>query len=151
MNSDHMVLIWLVVLVVLLLIEVLTLNLTTIWFAGGAVIALISTYFKAEFPVQVVLFLATSLLVLFLLRPSVVKRYNSKLVQTNSRSLIGQYAKVSETVNNDEAKGVAIVNGQEWTARAKEDDMIIEVGSKAEIVDIQGVKLILSYKKEETK
>lgn len=149
MNIDHMALIWLVILVVLLIIEVLTLNLTTIWFAGGAVVALVATYFKVDFSVQVVLFLAVSLLVLFLLRPSVVKKYNSKLVQTNARALIGQKASVIETINNDEATGVAVINGQEWSARAKEDDMIIEAGNKATVIDIQGVKLILSNKKEE--
>lgn len=146
---DHMAFLWLVILVVLLLIEIMTLNLTTIWFAGGALIALIAAFIGVPFPVQIIIFIVVSCVVLFLLRPSVVKRYNSGLTKTNASSLIGKEAKVIETVNNDEMTGIAIVNGQEWTARAVEDDMIIEKGQKANIIEIKGVKLILSNKKED--
>ena len=148
-NGYGSVFIWLIVLVAMLVIEMATLSLTTIWFAGGALVAIIASMFGAKISLQVFIFLAVSLLILFLLRPSAVKYFNGKRTKTNVSSLIGLEAKVLETVNNDNMTGKAVVNGQEWTARAVKDDMIIEKGEKASIVDIKGVKLILNNIKEE--
>lgn len=149
LNGYGSVFIWLIVLVAMLVIEMATLSLTTIWFAGGALVAIIASMFGAKISLQVFIFLAVSLLILFLLRPSAVKYFNGKRTKTNVSSLIGLEAKVLETVDNDNMTGKAIVNGQEWTARAVKDDMIIEKGEKASIVDIKGVKLILNNTKEE--
>lgn len=149
LNGYGSVFIWLIVLVAMLVIEMATLSLTTIWFAGGALVAIIASMFGAKISLQVFIFLAVSLLILFLLRPSAVKYFNCKRTKTNASSLIGLEAKVLETVDNDNMTGKAIVNGQEWTARAVKDDMIIEKGEKASIVDIKGVKLILNNIKEE--
>lgn len=149
LNGYGSVFIWLIVLVAMLVIEMATLSLTTIWFAGGALVAIIASMFGAKISLQVFIFLAVSLLILFLLRPSAVKYFNGNRTKTNASSLIGLEAKVLETVDNDNMTGKAIVNGQEWTARAVKDDMIIEKGEKASIVDIKGVKLILNNIKEE--
>ena len=143
------VMIWLIVFVLMLVIEMATLSLTTIWFAGGALAALIASGLGAKFIVQVFIFLAVSILVLFLLRPSAIKHFNKSRTKTNVDRFIGLEAKVIETVDNDNMKGKAIINGQEWTARAIRDDMIIEAGEKATIVEIKGVKVILNNKKEE--
>ena len=140
---------WMVVFLVLILIEMATLSLTTVWFAIGALFACCAAYFGAVWTTQFAIFIVVSIVVLFLLRPSAVRYFNQKRVKTNYESLIGMEAKVIETVNNDQLQGVAIVNGQEWTARAVVDDMIIEAGTKARIVKIVGVKLILSNQKEE--
>ena len=148
-NGYGSVFIWLIVLVAMLVIEMATLSLTTIWFAGGELVAIIASMFGAKISLQVFIFLAVSLLILFLIRPSAVKYFNGKRTKTNVSSLIGLEAKVLETVDNDNMTGKAIVNGQEWTARAVKDDMIIEKGEKASIVDIKGVKLILNNIKEE--
>jgi len=135
---------WLVVLVVLILIEVATYNLTTIWFACGSLVAGIVSIFGVPFKYQVMVFVVVSLLILILLKPSLDKFFNQKRLKTNYEGIIGLSAKVIETVDNNAAKGVAILNGQEWTARAVSDDMIIEAGSKAKIIKISGVKLILT-------
>ena len=148
-NGYGSVFMWLIVLVVMLVIEMATLSLTTIWFAGGALVAIISSMCGAKVSLQIFIFLAVSLLILFLIRPSAVKYFNGKRTKTNASSLIGLEAKVLETVNNDSMTGKAVVNGQEWTARAVKDDMTIEKGEKATIVDIKGVKLILNNIKEE--
>jgi membrane protein implicated in regulation of membrane protease activity len=131
---------------VLLVIEFLTLSLTTVWFAGGALVTAIAAEFGAPFIVQVVVFLAGSLTVLFLLRPSVVRLYNGKRQKTNVSALIGQEAKVIETVNNKENTGVATINGQEWTARTMDSSEVLEEGTWAVIEEISGVKLILKKK-----
>ena len=137
---------WLLALVVLLVIEFLTLSLTTIWFAGGALVTAFVAEFGAPPVVQVVVFLAGSLTVLFLLRPSAVRLYNGKRQKTNVSALIGQEAKITETVNNKENTGVATINGQEWTARSKDSSEVLEVDTWAVIEEISGVKLILKKK-----
>ena len=137
---------WLLALVVLLVIEFLTLSLTTVWFAGGALVSAFAAELGAPVIVQVVVFLAGSLIVLFLLRPSAVRLYNGKRQKTNVSALIGQEAKIIETVNNKENTGVATINGQEWTARTKDSSEILEEGTWAIVEEISGVKLILKKK-----
>ena len=148
MNID-MTIIWLLILVSLLIIEFLTLGLTSIWFAGGALAAIIATELGANIVVQIIVFLAVSVVILFLFRPKAVSYFNSKIERTNADSLIGKEAKIIETVNNKENTGKAIINGQEWTARAKNDKDVFEVDSWAKIEAISGVKLILTNNKEE--
>lgn len=144
-----MTIIWLAVLVVLLIVEIQTMALTTVWFAGGSLAAIVAVKCGANLAVQITVFLTVSLVVLFLLRPRVVKKFNVKREKTNADGLIGKQAKVTQTVNNKENTGQAIINGQEWTARAEDNDEIIEVDTWVKIVDIKGVKLILSKNKEE--
>ena len=148
-NGYGSVFMWLIVLVVMLVIEMATLSLTTIWFAGGALVAIIASMCGAKVSLQIFIFLAVSILILFLIRPSAIKYFNGKRTNTNASGLIGLEAKVLETVDNDSMTGKVVVNGQEWTARAVKDGMIIEKGEKASIVDIKGVKLILNNIKEE--
>ena len=71
-------------------------------------------------------------------------------VKTNIDSLIGKHARVTAEINNIEAKGAVLLNGQEWTARALKDDSIYPVGTMVEVKDIRGVKLIVSKEEEET-
>ena len=105
-NGYGSVFIWLIVLVAMLVIEMATLSLTTIWFAGGALVAIIASMFGAKISLQVFIFLAVSLLILFLIRPSAVKYFNGKRTKTNVSSLIGLEAKVLETVGIDRFKEV---------------------------------------------
>lgn len=141
--------IWLIVLVVLLLAEIITLGLTTIWFAGGALIAFISTYLGANVWVQLILFIVVSLILLFFTRPIAVKYFNKERVKTNYEGLIGKVVNVTERVDNFNQTGTATVNGQTWTVRTKEEGICIEPGTKVQIIDIVGVKLIVKEYREE--
>lgn len=141
--------IWLIVLVVLLFAEILTMGLTTIWFAGGALIAFISTYLGAGVWVQLILFIVVSLILLFFTRPVAVKYFNRKRVKTNYEGLIGKVVKVTERVDNFNQTGAAVVNGQTWTVRTKEEGIRIEPGTRVRITDIVGVKLIVQEYREE--
>lgn len=134
---------WLLLAAIFIVVEIITLGLTTIWFAGGAFIAAISGALGAPLVVQVLLFLAISIVLLVLTRPIAVKHLDSKTEKTNSEALIGQSAMVIEDINNLKETGHAKINGMEWTARAKEDSDIIPEGTVVTVVDIQGVKLIV--------
>lgn len=134
---------WLIASAVFLLIEILTLGLTSIWFAGGAVVAAITALFGVPFLVQMLLFIVVTCLLLALTRP-VAKRYlNNRVQKTNTDALIGQTALVKETINNMESKGYVQLNGQDWTARSAEAGEIIPAGCEVVVKEIQGVKLIV--------
>ena len=105
---------WLIASAVFLLVEIMTLGLTSIWFAGGAVVAAIAALFGVPFWVQMLIFIVVTCLLFALTRP-VAKRYlNSKVQKTNTDALIGQTALVKETINNMESKGLVQLNGQDW-------------------------------------
>jgi membrane protein implicated in regulation of membrane protease activity len=141
---------WLIVFVVLLGIEAATMALTTVWFAGGALVAFVLALFGINTQVQLALFVIVSFILLFFTRPFALKYVNRNTVKTNMDSLIGKTARVTTTINNVEGKGAAILNGQEWTARALEDDRVYPVGAMVEVKEIRGVKLIVSMNQEET-
>lgn len=133
---------WLVLFVVLLVVEIATMGLTTIWFAGGALIAFIAAYIHLGIGLQIVLFLAVSILLLVLTRPIAVKYFNQEREKTNADSLIGQSAIVKEEINTIKATGRVEVNGMEWSAKTEHTE-IIEVNTIVSIKGIQGVKLIV--------
>ncbi|MEY8353691.1 NfeD family protein [Lachnospiraceae bacterium 54-53] len=140
---------WLIAFVVLLGIEAVSMALTTIWFAGGALAAFVLALFGVNVQVQLAVFVIVSFILLFFTRPLALKYVNRNTVKTNMESLIGKYARVTEEINNMEGKGAAVIGGQEWTARALEDGRIYQVGDLVEVKEITGVKLIVSKNQEE--
>lgn len=135
--------IWLVLTIVLIIFEVCTTGLTSIWFAAGGVVAFILALVKAPIWAQIVAFVVVSVLLLIFTRPLVQKVLKVGENKTNLDSLIGKSAKVTTEINNNKGIGNAVVNGQEWTARAADDSEIIPEGTMVEIVNIIGVKLIV--------
>jgi membrane protein implicated in regulation of membrane protease activity len=140
---------WLIGLAVLLFIEIVTLGLTTIWFAGGAFVAFIAALLGADTWLQFVCFLLISLILLIFTRPVAVRKLNKNRVKTNYEGLIGKVVKVTKTVDNENQSGEAVVNGQEWTVRSADENIIIESGTKVKIINIAGVRLIVEVYKEE--
>lgn len=133
---------WLIILAILLLIEIITLGLTTIWFAGGTLVAFIVSLFYDNLLLEIILFLVISLLLLYFTRPYVIKYFNPKRIKTNYEGLVGKQALVTTTIDNIHAQGQVIVDGQEWSARSS-DGSTIEVGVRVIVQDISGVKLIV--------
>ena len=136
---------WLIVLVVMTVIEIITLGLTTVWFAGGALAAFIASLFGANIVVQVILFVVVSVLLLALTRPLAVEYLNKDRIRTNAESLIGKTAVVKQEIDNLNAQGQVSVDGQEWTARSVEEQ-VIPKNVQVEIVEINGVKLMVRQK-----
>ena len=133
---------WLIVFVVLLVIEIATMGLTTIWFAGGALVSFLAAYIGFGVVVQVALFLIVSILLLVLTSPIAVKFFNQERQKTNVESLIGQKAVVKEAIDTIQATGRVEVNGMEWSAKTDATE-IIEADTIVIIKGIQGVKLIV--------
>ncbi len=139
---------WLIVLIAMLIVEGTTVSLTSIWFAAGALIALVAALIGAPFWLQIILFLVTALVLLLLIRPLSVKIFSKKAEKTNFESLIGKDAVVTEDIDNIAGKGAAAVDGVVWTARMKERDGKCVKGCICNIDSIEGVKLILVNKTE---
>lgn len=141
--------IWLILLIILLAVEVMTLGLSSIWFAGGALIAFFTALLGADLYIQIILFLAVSILLLIFTRPIAVRYLNGRTTATNVDSLIGSRAVVTGEINNLLGEGEIAVNGIPWSARSEQEDLIIEKGKVVEIVKIIGVKAIVKEAKGE--
>lgn len=135
---------WLAILVVCIVIEIATVGLMSIWFAGGALIAEIAQLLSAPFWLQTVLFFAVSLVLLFVTRPLAVKYINTNRTKTNADSLIGKQAVVIEPIDNVKGQGRVLVQGMEWMARTVSDDEKAAVDAVVNIQSINGVKLIVT-------
>ena len=140
---EYVVWIWLGLLVLLIIFELVTTSLTTIWFAGGALVSFIMAMFKAPLWTQIAVFFAVSVVLLIFTRPVFTKILKIGGAKTNVDGLIGQRARVISEINNNESAGYAVVGGQEWTARAQNDSDIIPENTIVEIVGVSGVKLIV--------
>lgn len=138
---------WLILLACFLVVEAITVGLTTIWFAGGALVAAIASGLGAGILIQWVLFLVISLVLLIFTRPLAVRYMNKGVPKTNVNSLIGERAVVIQKINNLEQSGQVRINDIEWMARTSSDEVIIPEHAIVTIEDVQGVKLIV---KEET-
>lgn len=145
----NMTVVWLVILVALVVIELLTMGLTTIWFAGGALVATLASLLGLPIAVQVVLFLVVSALLLYFTRPIAVKYFNKDRIRTNAESLVGRQAIVISEIDNLQGIGQVSVGGMEWSARTREDGVRLPVGTVAVVLAINGVKLIVEERKEE--
>ena len=113
---------WLVLMVVLLVIELITVGLTCIWFAGGALAAVIVSVAGGPIWLQAVVFLAVSLLMLYFTRPWAMKYIQPKKVRTNYEEALGKDVRVIERVDNLKGTGKAMYNGMEWTARSEKEE-----------------------------
>lgn len=139
--------IWLIVLVVCLAVEISTLGLASIWFAGGALLAMLIAMIGGPLWLQVLIFLVTSVVLLIFTRPIAMKYFNKNREKTNVDSKIGKQAIVTVTIDNLKGEGQIVTEGMEWTARSL-DSSVIEEGSVVTIEKIEGVKAIVSIRKE---
>lgn len=136
--------VWVILFVVLIIIEICTQGLTTIWFAGGSLLAALLSFVGAPLWLQITVFFVISLLLLIFTRPVLKKKFESKLVDTNIETLIGKVAVVTKVVNNLQNEGTVNLDGMEWTARSESDYIVLNPEEKVVVKAIQGVKLIVS-------
>lgn len=118
-------------------------GLTSIWFAVGALAALVACAADAPMLVQVVVFLGVSFLTLLLVRPMAQKYVNDRHVATNADRVIGREAVVIQKIDNLEGQGQVSVSGAVWTARSQEEQ-VIPVGERVRVLRIEGVKVYVT-------
>lgn len=139
---------WLIAFVLLVVIELITVGLTTIWFAIGSLVAILVAELGGNFLLQSGLCLLVSFFLIVFTRPFALKHLNIKRVRTNAQGMVGKPARVTEEVNNIAGTGTAVIDGKEWMARSEQEGEVFPAGTVAEIVEIRGVKLILRKEKE---
>ncbi len=140
--------VWLAAMIVLIIIEIVTVGLTTIWFAIGALFAIIVSMLDGGIILQMTVFLLVSLGMLIFTRSLAIRYINNTRTRTNYEGIIGKVVRITQEVDNIAGQGSAVVNGQEWTVRAAEDKSKIPMGSLAKVVDIKGVRLIVEKYEE---
>lgn len=130
------------------LVELMTVGLTSIWFAAGSFVAFIIALLGGNVVVQGIAFILVSVVLLALTKPWAGKYINSRTVKTNVDSLVGERAVLTEDADSMKQTGKAVVNGQEWTVRPQDETQVIRKGELIEVVKISGVKLIVRRVKE---
>ena len=145
---EQMEIIWLALTAVLLIIEIATLGLTTIWFAAGALFAFFAALLGMNQGIQIGVFVVVSVVLLFFTRPLAVKYLNTKTIKTNTEALVGKTARVIVDINILKSQGQVVINGLEWTARSSDDTVVFKIGDAVTIVGIEGVKLIVEGQKK---
>ena len=134
-----MVIGWFIAFVILLVIELVTVNLVTIWFAIGAVAAIITTIFTDSILIQSIVFIVVSVIALLITKPLIKKFKKFEVEPTNSDRVIGKVGDVTKKIEKNKY-GEVKVYGNTWTASSKD---VIEVGERVKVLSIDGVKLIV--------
>jgi len=142
MCAMNMNIIWAAAIVVFLVAEAATVGLASIWFAVGALGALLVSVMHGALWLQILIFIVLSLATLILTRPLARRYINDRREPTNADRLIGTKCIVTEKIDNVAATGTVSASGKLWTARS-EDGAVIEPNTLATVVRIEGVKLIV--------
>lgn len=134
-----MVIGWFIAFVILLIIELVTVNLVTIWFAIGAVAAIITTIFTDSILIQSIVFVVVSVISLLITKPLIKKFKKFEVEPTNSDRVIGKVGEVTQRIGRNKY-GEVKVYGNTWTASSKQ---VLKVGERVKVLSIDGVKLIV--------
>ncbi|MBP3337621.1 MAG: NfeD family protein [Clostridia bacterium] len=138
MNS----LIWILLIIAFIVIESATVSLISIWFAGGALVALLALLLGADVTIQILVFLLVSVLCIVLLRKFALNSVKNKKSKTNIDRIIGQEIILKEGISDELGAGLAIINDVEWKVKS-ENGELIPAGEKVKVVDVEGVKLVV--------
>ena len=130
---------WLVVIVLLVFLEVSTINLVCVWFILSGLVSLILSFFIESFYILFAVFVLLGLVLMVLTRPVLVKKLARKNVKTNSDRVLGMEGVVTEEINKLKI-GEVKVDGKRWSAISDEK---IEVGTTIIVESIDGVKLVV--------
>ena len=135
--------VWMAVMLLCISTEIATVSITSLWFAMGALVALIASVFYVPPVVQAVLFVSVSGASLWLLRPVVKKYFTPKLTRTNVDAIIGTEGIVTEEINNLLAVGTVKLAAMQWSARSSSGDPIAP-GTRIKVDRIEGVKVYVT-------
>ena len=148
-EMSPLVLVWLVAVIIFLGVELSTVTLTSIWFAAGALAAMLVAMFNGNIIIQIIAFLIVAFGLLYATKPWSKKFIDTKKVSTNADRAIGAHVRVIERISNLDQTGRVMYNGLDWTARTEDDNIVIEQGELVRVLRIAGVKLIVERVEEE--
>ncbi len=137
----YMPFVWIGLAVVMILAEVGTVQLVSVWFAAGAICAAVSCIFTSSIPVQGVVFVVVSVASLAITKPLVKKIKKQISVSTNADRYIGQTGELLTDLDTPQSVGRMRVMGSDWSVRS--DDAPLKKGDRVTVLSIEGVKLIV--------
>ena len=135
--------IWFVLLIVFVLAEAATVTVVSLWFAAGALAALVVSMLSGPVWLQVLVFAVVSVVLLWMLRPIIRKHFNPTLTRTNVDAVIGREATTMVAINNRMAQGKVMLDGMEWSARSTTGEEISE-NTVVRVDRVEGVKLFVT-------
>ena len=135
--------VWLCLLIVFLIAEGATVMVVSLWFAGGALAAMVASLLGAEVWLQVVIFITVSAALLLVLRPLTKKYFTPKLSRTNVDAVIGKEGLVLDRIDNINATGRVKLEGMDWTARSTSGE-VIEANTLVKVDKVEGVKVFVA-------
>lgn len=135
--------VWLILLILFVLMEASTVSVVSLWFAAGALVAMTASLLGAQLWLQVLLFVAVSVVLLIALRPMVKKLFTPKLTRTNVDSVIGSCGFVTGDIDNMMSQGQVKMGAMEWTARSTTGEPIAK-GTQVMVDKIEGVKVFVT-------
>lgn len=141
LTYEFMLLVWLIIIVAAFVIEIYTQDLVTIWFSLGALIAFLSGLVGLPDWAQIIVFIASSGILLLLTRPIAMKYMVKNTVKTNADRLVGKRARVTKRVSLNE-RGEVFIDGKYWLAFTQEEEAF-EVDEQSMVLAIEGVKLLI--------
>lgn len=136
-----MTIIWTIIIVISVIVEAATINLVSIWFALGALLALIADLLQLSTVNQVIIFALSSTIIVAITRPLSKKYLRGKIIRTNSDRVIGKHCLITETITPDQ-KGEAKVMGSLWMASSLNNE-VINADEYAEVVSIEGAHVVV--------
>lgn len=142
-EMNPLVFVWLVAVIVFLAVEISTVTLTSIWFAAGALAAMLVAMFNGNLIAQVIAFVLVAIGLLYATKPWARKFIDTKKVNTNADRAIGEEVRVVERVSNLDQTGRAFVHGMEWTVRTEDDNIVIEQGELVRVLRIADRKSVV--------
>ena len=137
--------IWILGIITFIILEAVTYQLVSIWFAIGALGGMIAAFSGVNFYVQMAVFIAVSFICILCLRPLSMKFFKPRNVETNAQSLVGKEVLITSDVDNIRGLGEGKVDGKVWTVRSIDNSHVLK-GETAVIEKIEGVKLIVKRK-----
>ena len=135
--------IWLIIAGIFLIFEIFTAGFLLFWLSIGALITMIVSFFTSSIAIQTAVFVVASTILIFATKPFVKKFAKTKTVKTNAFSIVGQNGIVIKDIDSINSKGQIKVDGEVWSAVGK-NDINIEKGTEVEILEIKGVKAIVT-------
>ena len=139
--------IWLGVLIAFLIMEAVTIKLISIWFAAGALVAMLIAILGGPLWLQILAFFTVAIVLFAMLWPVAKKHLNPKIVPTNTDALVGKICTVTQTIDPQEG-GRVKVGDVTWSARTEEGAQI-SAGARVRILEIRGAKVYVETVKKE--
>lgn len=133
---------WAILTVALIIAEITTVQLVSIWFAAGGIVAFVLSFFNVSFPVQLIVFVIVAVALLIATRP-LAKKLNAKRIKTNVEAVVGKECIVKEKIDNINGKGRVLLEGIDWAAKNAVNDDTIEPEAICVIEEVRGVTLFI--------